>query len=373
MKAPKATPMVNQKNYTIKDNSDNCYKIKLTYLSDQLIIDIKQEDSFPQLNYSSTFILEEIKKNDEFFKLFNTFDDSMKSIDDLFEEKKVNVIRQDNNIKLILIHSEKNISDTTFVIKMKKEEEDDIIPELIESHNALIKRVKFLEESNKQMKEIIDKIMVIPGISKYIYKINKKFLDGIIKTEEDKNLIFSWINPDFKKISAKLIYSARHDGDDAKTFHNLCDKVHLPTLIIIETIDGKIFGGFTKESWEGNNEYKIDEKAFIFSLDNKQKAKLINKNYAIFCSTLQGPTFGAGHDLYICPECLNSRNSYSRLYSYKFEGNNSNNPFNIEQDNQISNSNFSNMVNSVPFSTMCIPNNSLQCKEVEIYAITENK
>ena len=62
MKTQKATPMVNQKCYSVKDNLDNCYKIKLTYLSDKLIIDVELEDSFPQLNYSSTFNLEEIKK-----------------------------------------------------------------------------------------------------------------------------------------------------------------------------------------------------------------------------------------------------------------------------------------------------------------------
>ena len=154
MKTQKATPMVNQKCYSVKDNLDNCFKIKLTYLSDKLIIDVELEESFPQLNYSSTFNLEEIKKYDEFFKLFHTFDESTESIDDLFKEKKVTIIREDNNIKLILIHSENNVSNSTFVIIKNKDEEGDIIPKLIESHNALIKRVKFLEESNKQMKEI---------------------------------------------------------------------------------------------------------------------------------------------------------------------------------------------------------------------------
>ena len=109
----------------------------------------------------------------------------------------------------------------------------------------------------------------------------------------------------------------------------------------------------------------MDEKAFFFSLDNKQKAKLINKNYAIYCSPLHGPTFGDGYYLYICPECLNSRNSYSRIYSYKFEGNNDNNPFNIEQDNQISNPNFSTIANSVPYSTMCTSNNYFNAKKLK--------
>ena len=246
--APKPTPIGKQKLYKIKDNSDYNYKIKLTYCSDKLIIDIEQEDYFPQLNYSSTFILEEIQKNDKWFRLFDTFDESSDTIDGLFEEKKVNIIKKENNINLILIHSEKNINDSIFQIEKKQEEkEDDIIPKLMESHNDLRKRVKLLEQSNKETKEIIDKIMSLPDINKYISKASKNFLDGIIKKEEDKNLIFSRINPNIEKISAKLIYSAQNDGDDSSIFHKLCDNINLPTLIIVESTDGKIFGGYTKK------------------------------------------------------------------------------------------------------------------------------
>ena len=109
-------------------------------------------------------------------------------------------------------------------------------------------------------------------------KLQKKFQDGIVKSEEDKKLIFTLINPNYEKISAKLIYSAKCDGDKANIFHNLCDKIGLPTLIIVETIGGKILGGYTKESWEGNSQYKIDEKAFIFSLDNKKRQSLFINN-----------------------------------------------------------------------------------------------
>ena len=47
--APKPTPIGKQKLYKIKDNSDSNYKIKLTYCSDKLIIDIEQEDSIELL------------------------------------------------------------------------------------------------------------------------------------------------------------------------------------------------------------------------------------------------------------------------------------------------------------------------------------
>ena len=196
--------------------------------------------------------MEEIQKNDKWFRLFDTFDESSDTIDGLFEEKKVNIIKKENNINLILIHSEKNINDSIFQIEKKQEEkEDDIIPKLMESHNDLRKRVKLLEQSNEEMKEIIDKIMSIPDINKYISKTSKNFLDGIIKKEEDKNLIFSWINPNIEKVSAKLIYSAQNDGDDSSIFHKLCDNINLPTLVIVESTDKHFWGIYkTKLGWE---------------------------------------------------------------------------------------------------------------------------
>lgn len=59
------------------------------------------------MQYSSIFILEEIQKNDKWYRLFDTFDESLDTIDGLFEEKKINIIKQENKINLILIHLEK--------------------------------------------------------------------------------------------------------------------------------------------------------------------------------------------------------------------------------------------------------------------------
>ena len=79
------------------------------------------------MNYSSTFILEEIQKNDKWFRLFDTFDESSDTIDGLFEEKKVNIIKKENNINLILIHSEKNINDSIFQIEKNKKKKKMIL------------------------------------------------------------------------------------------------------------------------------------------------------------------------------------------------------------------------------------------------------
>ena len=351
--APKPTPIESQKSYTLVDSSDISYKVKLTFNSDKLIIDITQEDSFPKIYYSSSFILSEIQKSDKWFRLFDTFFESKDTIDGLFEDKQVKITKNENNVNLTIIHSKKNILASEFIIEKKEDSEDDIVPKLLESHNDLRNRVKMLEKENKELKEMLDKLTSIPQINKYYSKMSKNILNGIIKKEEDKNLIFSWINKNnIGKVSAKLLYSAKIDGDNAYNFHNLCDDQG-PTLTIVESTDGKIFGGYTKESWSGNS-FKSDTKAFIFSLDKKLRAELLQRSYSIYCSPSDGPSFGGGYDLYICSGCLNSRNSYSIPHSYKFKTGDSKNHFDLKSDNS----------NNAQIN--------FQCKNVEVYAISEN-
>ena len=77
------------------------------------------------------------------------------------------------------------------------------------------------------------------------------------------------------------IYRASRDGFKASAFHDKCDyKPH--TLILIRTEYDRIFGCFTEQSWdsdENNNGEclfvkKEDPNAFIFSLLNDENEPL---------------------------------------------------------------------------------------------------
>ena len=48
----------------------------------------------------------------------------------------------------------------------------------------------------------------------------------------------------------RLIYRASEHGYTAKSFHECCDKKG-PTLIVIKSDGGWIFGGYTTQSWSG--------------------------------------------------------------------------------------------------------------------------
>ncbi len=60
------------------------------------------------------------------------------------------------------------------------------------------------------------------------------------------------------------------------------------TLVIIKSINGNVFGGYTEQLWNHTIDCKSDSNAFIFSLINKEnkplKIKCIKTDEAIYCS-----------------------------------------------------------------------------------------
>ena len=52
----------------------------------------------------------------------------------------------------------------------------------------------------------------------------------------------------------RLIYRASEHGYTASSFHKCCDDKE-PTLIVIKSSGGWIFGGYTTQSWSGNSIY----------------------------------------------------------------------------------------------------------------------
>ena len=112
----------------------------------------------------------------------------------------------------------------------------------------------------------------------------------IIKTSIEEEMILNKINRHGKDINFNLIYKAINDTDRAEIFHEKCDKAKR-TLVLVETIDERRFGGFTTQSWEGGGIDKNDSEAFIFSLDKLQVYNIISGQPAIGCYPKYGPVF----------------------------------------------------------------------------------
>ena len=116
-------------------------------------------------------------------------------------------------------------------------------------------------------------------------------LYGIIKKYSEIEKVVAKIQTILQK-GAKftIIYKASELGDRAMTFHQKCDDIDI-SLILIETEKGVRFGGFTTKSWNGNCVQKIDNDAFVFSIDKNKIYEVIKNEMAIGCYPKFGPVF----------------------------------------------------------------------------------
>ena len=93
-----------------------------------------------------------------------------------------------------------------------------------------------------------------------------------------------------KGVKFNLVYKAFDIWDQAKDFHEKCDKLNM-SLVLIETDKDVRFGGFTTQSWEGHCLKKKDNNAFVFSLETNKIYDIIPNEPAIGCYPKFGPVF----------------------------------------------------------------------------------
>jgi hypothetical protein len=116
-------------------------------------------------------------------------------------------------------------------------------------------------------------------------------LRGIIKKYSDINNVVNRIQNKIKKgAKFKIVYKATELGDKASVFHQKCDNLQM-SLVLIETKKGVRFGGFTTKSWEGNCLQKIDNDAFVFSIDKNKIYDIVTNEPAVGCYPKFGPVF----------------------------------------------------------------------------------
>ena len=85
---------------------------------------------------------------------------------------------------------------------------------------------------------------------------DNRFLQGstiLLDTEYDDKLR-EWLGNDYKW---RLIYRASEHDYTAKSFHEYCDNKG-PTLVVIKSIGGWIFGGYTTKSWKVVHHNELD-------------------------------------------------------------------------------------------------------------------
>jgi hypothetical protein len=76
----------------------------------------------------------------------------------------------------------------------------------------------------------------------------------------------------------ELKYRASKNGFKSTDFHSKCDGI-TKTLTVIKAKSENMFGGYTEREWHSYYLFVTDQKAFIFSLVNKE-----DKPFKALCS-----------------------------------------------------------------------------------------
>jgi hypothetical protein len=123
-----------------------------------------------------------------------------------------------------------------------------------------------------------------------------------------------------------LLYRGTRDGFAFSVFHSRCDG-KANTITIIKNDNNHVFGGYISIAWHSSGSWSTDSSAYLFSLrrdksTNSEKYLINNSQRAIWGASSYGPTFGVGHDIYICSNANTNKCSSNTKDSYNIPSSN---------------------------------------------------
>ena len=233
---------------------------------------------------------------------FNMYKNQTEEINKENELLKGQIDELNNNFTLINNELE-NIKNENNIFKANLEQQqnnnnEDYINKLIDEINIYKQKAEENELLRKQIEELQYQLQIgqerreEDDLDQEQEQDQGKEVKGdIIHDIKELEMITRKINKDEnKKIIINLLYKASVDSDRASAFHEKCDQAQ-NTIVLVETKNGKRFGGYTTCSWSGNCVDKNDSQAFIFSFDKMKTYDNIPGDEAIGCYPKFGPIF----------------------------------------------------------------------------------
>ena len=230
------------------------------------------------------------EQNNEFLKLKETLENNNHNLQNNLEQitKDNEALKQ--NLTLANNQNEDLVNEIN-VLKnnsQKSNYNEEEIKNLMEELNAYRIKAQENEMLKKHIEELEYQIQMIQ--ERQEEEDVKEVKGDIIHDMNELEMITKKINKENKRIIINLLYKASADSDSASVFHEKCDGAN-NTIVLVETKDGKRFGGYTTKSWKGNCVEKPDPDAFIFSFDKMKTYDNIPGDDAIGCYPKFGPIF----------------------------------------------------------------------------------
>ena len=269
-----------------------------------------------------------IKKEENKDKNLLKLNEELKNKFDLITKENSELKSQNETLKKSLENFEnnaqemKNINQELNKYKIYLKENEELKNQVINLENQIqeLMQEKQEDEEEEEEEEEDDDEIKEETKNKIINKDkNKKEVEGdIIHNLGELELITKKINKKNKKLIIKLLYKASFDSDKASVFHQKCDSAK-NTIVLVETKDGKRFGGYTSCSRKGDCVEKGDKKAFIFSFDKMKTYDNIPGEDAIGCYPKFGPVF-LGCQIKIFDDCFTKGGStYEKELNFETE------------------------------------------------------
>jgi len=176
---------------------------------------------------------------------------------------------------------------------------------LVESRNSIL-RLQLLEDAEFfELPEVLKEYLRFSSLEAFTLSFSE----------------VSWLNnalPSNIKLGG-LLFDTSKEGSHASTFHDRCDGEG-PTVTIVETTLGVMFGGYTDVSWASNNAMAADTDAFVFRLRPSRlifKMRSSSGANAIYRHSSYGPYFGSTA-FYLSSNC--QYNAQSRVSTATYSG-----------------------------------------------------
>jgi hypothetical protein len=309
----------------VNDKQNEKFKLTISYNSKFIQFFVEDLISFPKNEYIFISTLDELKKINRYFLLFENTKEAYKALLKSSKNKNLKII-QEKNICKISIYNQINDEEFSFEINIKENDKKN------ESFMSLMKdmrnKIELLEKENINLKEknnilenkIIElekRIIVLENKNNNItiQKKNKYFQSNIIN-ENNEKIILNWIPNKENLITTELIFDTSRDGDSIDAFKMKCEG-KCPTLVIVKTTTGIIFGGYATSPWKEDG-YIEDYNSFVFSLEPERKYNLKTAQYALYGYRYNDIMFQFGCCYFrIGPNCTKNNNNFAQDSDYE--------------------------------------------------------
>ena len=281
----------NKQEITLLTNENKILKTENENLRNELK---KYQENYDKINTDFTSLQKDAgalqEQNTELLRLKEAYEKEMQNIQNNIEQLTKDNEALKQNLELASNQNEALINEINMLKsnqqKLNNNEEE--IKHLVEELDAY----KIKAQENDLLKKKIEEMEYqIQVMQEHQEEDDVKEVKGdIIHDMNELEMITKKINKENKRIIINLLYKASADSDSAAVFHNKCDEAN-NTIVLVETKDGKRFGGYTTKSWKGNCVEKSDPEAFIFSFDKMKTYDNIPGDNAIGCYPKFGPIF----------------------------------------------------------------------------------